>query len=175
MRKIAFCLAVALIVIGTVTAQAAELVVTVGGKEVRMDRMTINHEITATDKSKGDQSSAMTCSFLVYGLLAKGDIQGAAKLSIDPTKAAENWTKYRTRVGEEFFNKMMSDYFTSKNVAMAELVLGEDTMLVVKTEDGPIAQFYQKKAGKYLMTNDPAAGKTFGKVLSMIREGKIKL
>ena len=175
MKQIAFCLAIALILLGTVTAQATEMVVTVDGKQVRMDRVTINHEITENDKNKGSQSSAMACSFLVYGLLAKGDIQGAAKLSVDPAKAAENWTKYRTRVGDEFFNKMMSDYFTSRNVAMAELVLGEDIMLVVKTEDGPIAQFYQKKAGKYLMTNDPAAGKTLGAVLSMIRENKIKL
>ncbi len=175
MRQIAFCLAIVLMVFGAAMAQAAEMVVTVDGKQVRMDRVTINHEITVTDRNKGNQSSAMACSFLIYDLLAKGDIQGAAAFSTDPAKAADKWARYRTRIGEEAFNSTMKEYFTSKNVAMAELFINEDIMLVVRTEHGALAQFYQKKDGKYLMTNDPAAGKTLGAILSMIREGKIKL
>lgn len=175
MRQIAFCMAIALMMFGAAMAQAAEIVVTVEGKQVRMDRVTINHEITETDRNKGNQSTALACSFLIYDLLAKGDIQGAAAFSTDSSKAVDKWTKYRTRIGEESFNSTMKEYFTSKNVALAELVLGEDIMLVVRTGHGALAQFYQKRDGKYLMTNDPAAGKTLGAILSMIREGKIKL
>ena len=69
----------------------------------------------------------------------------------------------------------MREYFKTKNVVVGELVLAEDTMLVVKTEDGERAQFYQKKNGKYFMTDKPTAGETLGKVLNMIQEGKIKL
>ena len=172
MKQISFCLAMLLL---SSMVQAKDLVVIVDGKEIRTVCTTFNHEINDADKGKGSQASAMTSSFLYYGLLAKGDIEGAAMLSIDPPKAADKWIKYRERVGEEFFKKIMNDYFTAKNIILAEVVLAEDTMLVIKTEDGPIAQFYQKKEGKYLVTDKPADGKTLGKVLTMIQEGKIKL
>ncbi len=71
----------------------------------------------------------------------------------------------------------MGGYFTSKNILVAELALGNDVMLVVKTADGQIGQLCQKKNGKYFMTEMPFSdsAKTLGKVLAMIREGKIKL
>jgi hypothetical protein len=154
--------------------QAKELVVTVDGKEVKMDCTIMNHEIKVSDKDKASQTNAMACSFLFYTLLAKGDIQGAARLSTDPARTVSEWTKYQARVGIEVFKKNIQDYFTSKNVVLAELVLADDTMLVVKTEDFTVGQFYQKKAGKYLVTETPFSD-TLGKVLNMIQEGKIKL
>jgi hypothetical protein len=172
MKQIALCSAMAL---ACAVVQAKELVVTVDGKEVKIDCTTINREIKAADKDKGSQASATTCSFMIYSLLAKNDIKGAAKLSTASVKMAEKWTKYRDAVGVETFQKDMAAYFTSTNVVLAELVLAEDTMLVVKTENGPVGQFYQVKDKKYLMTDKPAAGKTLGEVLNMIQEGKIKL
>jgi len=157
------------------TAQAKELVVTLNGNEVKINYSMINHEIKEADKGKGDQASAMTCSFLVYKHLANGDIQGMAKLSAEPAKSLDKWTKYRERVGVEYFNKIMSDYFTSRNIVLAELVLAEETMLIIKTDDGLAGQFYQKRDGKYLMIDMPKAGKTFGRILGMIKEDKLTL
>jgi hypothetical protein len=170
MKRIALC---SVMVLASAVAQAKELIVTVDGKEVKIDCTTINREIKAADKDKGSQAGAMTCSFMIYSLLAKNDIPGAAKLSIDPVKMTEKWTKYRDAVGVETFQKDMAAYFTSKNVVLAELVLDEETLLVVKTEDGPVGQFYRIKDKKFLMADKPP--KTLGEVLNMIREGKIKL
>lgn len=172
MKQIVFCLAMVLM---AAMAQARELSVVVDGKEIRMDYIVINHEIGEADRDRGNQESAMACSLLYYSHLAKGDLQGAARFNTDPAAAVDKWTKYRERVGAEFFTKIMNDYFTSRNVIQAEIVLAEDTMLVIKAEDGHMAQFFRKGDGKYLATDRPVAGKTLGRVLEMIQEGKIKL
>jgi hypothetical protein len=170
MKRIALCLALSL---ACATVQAKDLIVTVDGKDVTIDCTTIQQEIKTADKDKGSQVSATACSFLLYSLLSKNDIQGASKLYADPEKAVEKWTTYRDRVGVEDFKKDMDAYFKSKNVVLAELVLAEDTLLVIKTEHGPVGQFYQKKDKHYLAADKPA--KTLGEVLNQIREGKIKL
>ncbi|MBA4390812.1 MAG: hypothetical protein C0399_07725 [Syntrophus sp. (in: bacteria)] len=158
-------------------AFAKDMSITVDGKPVKLQSASINHEVKESDKGNGSQVSAMACSFLFYSLLAKGDIQGAAKLSVDPAKTIEKWTKYQDRAGADLFKKNMADYFTSGNVIVAELVLADDTMLVVKTEDYTAGQFYQKRESKYLIAEAPNSetARTLGKVLTMIQEGKIKL
>jgi hypothetical protein len=156
-------------------AYGKEIIVEVNGKPAKLQYLAINHEIKENDIDKGSQESAMACSLLFYSLLSKGDVQAAAKLSSDPKATAEEWMNYQQRVGADNFKKEMREYFKTKNVVVGELVLAEDTMLVVKTEDGERAQFYQKKNGKYFMTDKPTAGETLGKVLNMIQEGKIKL
>jgi hypothetical protein len=71
----------------------------------------------------------------------------------------------------------MGSYFTAKNIIVAELALADEVMLVIRTEDGQTGQLYQKKDGKYYMTEMPFSdsAKTLGKVLALIREGKVKL
>ena len=172
MKYIALSLVMLLV---SVTVQAREIIVFVNGIDTKISSALIQHEIKESDKANGSQQSALSCSFLYYGYLAKGDIQGAAKLSTDPAHDAEKWLKYRERLGEKDFLKMMADYFTIGNVVLAEVVLDEETMLVVKTGDGFVAQFYRKKDGAYLTIDKPVAFKAFGKVLNMIREGKVEL
>ena len=60
---------------------------------------------------------------------------------------------------------------------LAELLLADETMLVVKTPDYTAGQLYQKKNGKYVVSGKPFsdAAKTLGKALTMINEGKVKL
>jgi hypothetical protein len=172
MKMILLCLAMGL---GVSTAYAKELTVKLDGKKVKVSYSMINHEIKETDKVKGDQTSAMACSFLIFNLLANGDIQGMSKFSTDPAKCIEKWTHYIERVGLDYFKQMMSDYFTSKNVIMAEFVIGNERMLVIKTEIIQMGQFYLKKDGKYLEIEEAAAGKTFGHILNLIQEDKLKL
>jgi hypothetical protein len=162
------------ILLVSIMTPAKELKVSVDGKEVKLACTVLNHEITEADKGLGNQTAALNASFLFYGTLAKGDIPGAAKLSVDPVKTVAKWTKYKDRAGADIFKQDMLAYFTSKNMVLAELVLGEDIMLVVKTEDYTAGQFYQKKDGKYLMTDTPASA-VLGKVLTMIQEGTLTL
>ena len=158
-------------------AYASDLTVRVGDRDVVLKRTSINHEIRETDGDKGGRDSALECSFLFYGLLAKSDILGASNLAADPAKAADIWTRYSERLDKDDFKREMKKYFTSGNVILAELVLGDDTMLVIRTEDGIVGQLYLKKDGKYFINGMPFSdsAKTLGKVLTMIQEGKIKL
>lgn len=159
-------------------AQAKDLVISVGGKDVTVRYNLLNREITEKDRDKGSQNSSMECSFLYYSLLAKGDITGASQLAADPAAVAQEWGQYQERLGGSAdFKKEMAAYFTSKNTIVAELLLAEETMLVVKTPDYTAGQFYHKKNGKYVVSGKPFsdAVKTLGKVLTMINEGKVKL
>ena len=159
-------------------AQAKDLLVNIGGKDVTVHYRVLDHEISEKDRDTGSQNSAMECSFLYYGLLAKGDIPGASQLAADPVAQAEVWNKYRERLGGDDFKKEMAAYFTSKNRIIAELLLAEEAMLVVKTQDYTAGQLYQKKNGTYVVLSGKPfsdASKALGKVLNLINEGKIKL
>jgi hypothetical protein len=159
-------------------AQAKDLVVNVGGKDVTVKYNLLSREISEKDQDKGSQNSAVECSFLYYSLLAKGDIAGASQLATDPAAVAQEWGTYQERLGGVVdFKKEMAAYFTSKNMIIAELLLAEESMLVVKTPDYTAGQLYQKKNGKYVVSGKPLsdAAKALGKVLNMINEGKVKL
>ena len=158
-------------------AFADDLTVKVDDKDVVLKRTSINHEIMPVDKSRGSQNSPMECTFLFYSLLAKGDIQGASKLSLDPAKTLEKWTNYMERIGGNDFRKGIEDYYASNNIVLAELLLGDDTMLLIKSTDAITGQFYKKKDGKYFRSEMSSSDNLIilGKVLTMIQEGKVKL
>lgn len=159
-------------------AQAKELIVNSGGKDVAITYRTLNREIGEKDRGAGSQNSALECSFLYHGLLAQGDLQGASKLTTDPAAAVGQWANYQERLGADDFKKEMADYFTSKNTVLAELFLGEDAMLVVKTPEYIAGQLYQKRNGKYIVFSGRPSSDSFkalGKALTQIQEGKIKL
>lgn len=156
---------------------AADLKVTAGGKDVTIKSTTINHEITIKDKDKGSQNSALECSYLYYSILSKGDIKKASELSLDPSKTAAKMSQYSERIGADEFKKTMAEYFTSGNIVLAELTLGEEIMLIVKTKEYTAGQTYRKKDGKYFISEMPFSdsAKALGKTLNMIQEGKLKL
>jgi|GEM_PF-4084817 len=158
-------------------AMAADLKVNIGGKDVTIKSTPINHEITIKEKDKGSQNSALECSYLYYSILSKGDIKKASELSLDPSKTAAKMTQHSERIGKDEFKKTMSEYFTSGNIVLAELTLGEEIMLVVKTKEYTAGQTYRKKDGKYFVTEMPFSdsAKALGKALNMIQDGKIKL
>ena len=93
-------------------AQAKDLVVSVGGKDVTVKYNVLNREISEKDRDKGGQNSAAECSILFYSLLAKGDITGASQLAMDPAASAQEWGQYQERLGADDFKKEMAAYFT---------------------------------------------------------------
>ncbi len=155
--------------------QAKDIPVDVDGKTVTIKATTTNREIGAKDISAGDQKSPLGCSLLYYALLAKGDLSQSASISTDPKATAEKWEKYMQRLGADEFKKEMAAYFTSKNVVLAELTLGESVMLVVKTPLYTAGQIYVKHDGKWLVAENltTEAGQAFGKILSKIQDGEI--
>ncbi len=155
---------------------ARDLVVQSGGKDIAIKYQPLGREITAADRKAGNQASALGCSFLLYDLLARGDIAAAARLSGNPQAASATWTRYRDRLGDAGFRKEMSAYFTSKNVVVAELALEDERMLLVQTPNYLASQFYHKAGDKFTATEMPTteAAKTLGKAFGLIREGKLK-
>ncbi|HBC85447.1 MAG TPA: hypothetical protein DCZ94_00685 [Lentisphaeria bacterium] len=172
MGKITICLAIALV---SAMVQAKELVVTVNGKEFKLDCTMINHEIKETDRDKGGQESVMACFFMYFDFLAKGNIQEASKLSTNPAKTVGSLTKLQENTGPEEFKKLMGKYFYENHIVLAEIIFEGDTMLVIRKPGGFVAQLYQKVDGKFFMANKAASGTVLGEVLNQLQTGKIKL
>mgnify|MGYP000847795548 CR=1 FL=1 len=156
-------------------AAATDITVEVEGKTVTVQAATMNRVIMGNDIGAGDQKTPLGCSLLYYALLAKGEIAEASTLSTDPKATAERWEQYKQRLGGEEFKKEMAAYFTSKNTVLAELTLGEFSMLVVKTPDVTGGQIYVKQDGKWLLdeTRKTEPRKAFGKILSRVQNGEI--
>jgi len=156
-------------------ALAKDIPVDLDGKTVTVKATTTNREIVAKDISSGDQKSPLGCSLLYYALLAKGDVAQASTLSTDPKATTEKWETFKQRVGADEFKKAMAAYFTSQNIVLAELHVGESVMLVVKTADYTAGQMYVRQDGKWLMAEslETEAGQAFGKILSKIQDGEM--
>lgn len=158
-------------------AHAGELIVNVGGKDATIQSRVLDREIGEKDRNAGSQASPLDCSLLYYSLLAKGDIEAAAKLATDPAAATSEWNQYRERLGAADFRKEMAAYFTAKNRVIAALTHGDETMLLVKTPDYTAGQMYRLKDGKYFVVSGrrfSEASKVLGKALNLINEGKLK-
>jgi len=156
-------------------AQAKDLTVNIGGKDAVVQYRALDREISDKDRNTGSQHSPLECSFLYYSLLAKGDIQAAAKLSTDTAAATGQWKQYRERLGAADFQKEMADYFTVKNKVVAEVTSADEVMLVVKTPDYMVGQIYRLNDGKYYIVTGRTmsdASRALGKALNTIKEGK---
>jgi|LFRM01.1.fsa_nt_gb hypothetical protein len=172
MKRIKVALALGLVASLVV---AKDITVEVDGKAVVIQATETNREIAEKDIAAGNQKTPLGCSLLYYALLARGDIEGASTLSTDPKATALKWEKYRERLGADEFKKEMAAFFTSKNVVSAELTGGESAMLVVKTPDYTGGQIYVRQDGKWLIAESlkTGTGKAFGRILSMIQDGKM--
>ena len=174
-RKLA--IAAATIALTASSALAAEIPVDVDGKRVVVAATSLHRPIRPNDRDAGNQQSALGCSFLYYGYLARGDLSAAAALSTDPKVSADKLTQYRERIGADEFRKTMAAYFTAGNVALAELSSGETVMLVVKTSEYTAGQFYTRQGNQWRWMERPPgeAGRALGRVLNMIQNGSLKL
>lgn len=159
-------------------AQATDLIVNMGGKDTTVQYRVLEREITEKDRNTGSQNGSIDCSLLYYSLLAKGDIRAASQLATDSAAATETWGQYRDRLGASDFQKEMAAYFTSKNRVVAEIAYADEVMLLVKTPDYMAGQIYRQKNGTYFVVNGrplSEASRVLGKVLNLVKEGKIKL
>lgn len=159
-------------------AQATDLIVNVDGKDTAVQYRVLEREISERDRNTGSQNGALECSLLYYSLLAKGEIRAASQLATDSAAVGDMWRQYRERLGASDFQKEMTAYFTSKNRVVAEIVFADEVMLLVKTPDYTAGQIYRRKDGKYFVVAGrpmSEASRVLGKVLNMIKEGKIKL
>lgn len=84
--------------------------------------------VPSTDRSTASPVQALA---LYYGLLASGDISGAAKaVSTNPDATIAMLTKWRTRIGEEEFKKQ----FTSSPIVTDIIKTSDASIVLVKAK-----------------------------------------
>lgn len=88
------------------------------------------------------------------------------------------WTQCRERLGVDEFRQTLGEYFTAKNVVVAEIVKGSTHMLVVQPPDDRAgSQMYLNRNGTFVYPSAPTTddANVLGKVLTMIQGGALKL
>lgn len=127
--------------------------VLIAGKDkINYSVENMNNIVITKDSAKQDQTTPVNCSQLFFSLLARGDIEGASKLSNDPEKIKSKYTKYRERLGEKDFLELMSGYFSASNKIKYLFSIGKNYILVVHDSslDADIAQTYVKVGNIFL-------------------------
>ena len=152
---------------------AKEFTVETGGSKVVIRLTPINRMITESDMTKGSQSNAVSCAFLFYSQLAKGDIATAATFASDPTAMADRYQQLLKESGTDAFQQQAKAFFTSKTLIMGSVEIGDETMLIIKSAQGELAQYYRKKAGKFFVIDTPAARKQFQTTMVQIMAGNL--
>jgi hypothetical protein len=151
---------------------------TVGGEKISYSLKTYSPPLVIKlDEKMLNQSSPLNCSYLLYSLLSKGEIDAASKLSNDPEKTKMKYVRYKERIGEQEFKKTMSDYFSGKAKLLHELTIGAASMLLLHdADDELLAQMYVKVGDKYFVAEkETREVDQLGKLFNAVQEGTLKL
>lgn len=135
------------------------------------------------DETRFNQESAVNCSHLLYSLLSKGDVDGAAGLSNDPETFKAKFQGFKDRIGEDEFKQAFSKYFSGTAAVKYELIIGDYRLLILEVLDAEIskkkflaAQPYVMDGGKFLSDDRPSEQKNQLDVLfNAITNKKLKL
>jgi hypothetical protein len=93
--------------------------------------------------------SALNTMRLLSLHLSTGDIESAALLSNSPRRRFEVLRDYRDSVGAEEFKRVFAQYFDPQNRLLAEVAIGDHTLLVWELRDEVAHQTYV--AGQYFV------------------------
>jgi len=106
------------------------------------------------------QESARESAVRLLGLLAQGDIAGAARLSNAPERRYEVLQDYRNEVGEEEFKRLYTRYLDRANRLVAEAALGPRRLLIWDLGEAGnhlAGQFFIEVEGRYVLDDVPSA------------------
>ncbi len=166
MHRIAWSIAIFLLPLVVVMAQkesASKRTFTLGGTPVACTVRTFEPPVVMMrDSAASDQRSALGCSRLFYGLLADGDIEGAAALSNDPERIQAKFERQQKRVGEKEFSEMYRTYFGGTVTVKYLFTIGAHEMLILHDPQMgmDMAQFYQVVDGKRMVDEKESAERT---------------
>jgi hypothetical protein len=102
--------------------------------------------------------SALNTAKLLNLHLSNGDIEAAALLSNSPRRRFEVLRDYRETVGEEEFKRVFAQYFVPENRVLAEIAIGNHSLLVWDLREGATriaGQYFVEVDGRYLMDDVP--------------------
>ncbi len=106
------------------------------------------------------QDSARASAFELLGLLQRGEIEAAARLSTAPAQRYDVLKAYRDSVGEQEFKRVYGRYFGPQNRLAAEAALGSRRLLIWDLGEAGnhlAGQFFIEVEGRYLLDDMPSA------------------
>jgi len=101
--------------------------------------------------------SAQPVALQILRFLAAGDIEHAAQFSNAPERRAEVLREFRTRVGEEEFKRVYSEYLAPENRVIVEVGLGPRRLVVWRlgtAGDRVVGQYYVRVDDRFVMDDE---------------------
>lgn len=121
--------------------------------------------------------TALNTAKLLNLHLSTGDIEEAALLSNAPRRRFEVLRDYQQSVGAEEFKRVFAQYFQPQNRLLAEIAIGNHSLLVWDLREGVnriAGQYFVEVEGKYLVDDVPSDNRTRLRwVLEAYRSGRI--
>ena len=125
-----------------------------------------------------EPNSALNTAKLLELHLSTGSAEEAALLSNAPRRRFEVLQEYQASVGDDSFRQVYTEYFESRNRVVAEVTIGEYSLLVWHLRDPNryAGQYYVRVEGRTLMDDVPSLGRArLRRILEAIRTGKLQL
>ena len=130
-----------------------------------------------TPKTELTPGTALDTAKMLNLHLSTGDIEEAALLSNSPRRRFEVLREYRDSVGADEFKRVFTQYFYPENRLLAEIVIGNHSLLVWRLQDGAsriAGQYFVEVEGRYLIDDVPNDARTSLRwVLEAYRAGTI--
>ena len=130
-----------------------------------------------TPKTELGPGSALDTAKMLNLHLSTGDIEEAALLSNAPRRRYEVLNDYRESVGADEFKRVFAQYFYPENRLLAEIAIGNHSLLVWDLKDGAsriAGQYFVEIEGRYLIDDVPNDVRTSLRwVLEAYRSGRI--
>ena len=125
-----------------------------------------------------EPSSALNTAKLLELHLSTGAAEEAALLSNAPRRRFEVLREYQASVGDDSFRQVYTEYFEPRNRVVAEVTIGEHSLLVWHLRDPNryAGQYYVRVEGKTLMDDIPSPERArLRRILEAVRAGKLQL
>jgi len=125
-----------------------------------------------------EPTSALNTAQLLELHLSTGAAEEAALLSNAPRRRFEVLQDYRASVGEDNFKRVYTEYFEPRNRVLAEVAIGEHSLLVWHLRDPNryAGQYYVRIEGRTLMDDVPSLERArLRRILEAIRTGRLPL
>jgi hypothetical protein len=155
-------------------------------RTIELDEQTVHYSIRTFPAGANrvdldarlEPVSALDTAKLLNRHLSSGAVEEAALLSNSPRRRFEVLSDYKSGVGEEGFKQVFSEYFDPGNSVVAEISLGNHSVLVwhLRKYSRYAGQYYVRVEGKVLIDDVPSEARTtLRKLLEAFRAGKLPL
>jgi hypothetical protein len=133
------------------------------------------------DPARMNQETAVNTVILFRSRLQAGNLEGASKLTTDPARFMDTYTKYRARVGEAVYREQLARLGSADSHFRCELVVGGVHALMTEGGDG-VAHYLRFRDGRYWLDSPdfvkghlPKEVEDLSDLVNEIAAGKLKI